>query len=275
MKKYQYQTLRYTHDIVTGEFVNIGIVMFCPEMDFLKFKTISKYRRISEFFNNVKGSYILKSTKHLQHTISIYSQRFNSELPFKAYQSIDEITSEVLPEDDSSMHWSQISQGITLSPDDVFENIYQRYIGKYESPEKKISRTDSDAWREVYKKHFDKYGITSKLKSYSIKTANDMIKFDLGWKNDELHCYHPLSFDLINEEDIKNKVYRWSGIINELQTTNEKMDLFLLTLPAKTSELNKFIENKLKSNTKNIVIIRENGAEDFAMKVAKQIEHLH
>ena len=31
MKPYQYQVIRYTHDRVTGEFVNVGVVLYVPE----------------------------------------------------------------------------------------------------------------------------------------------------------------------------------------------------------------------------------------------------
>ena len=45
MKTYELQVLRYHHDIVTGEFVNVGIVLFNKEMKFLKGAVTHKYAR--------------------------------------------------------------------------------------------------------------------------------------------------------------------------------------------------------------------------------------
>ena len=42
MKPFEYQIVRYLHDRVTGEFVNVGIILFAPEERLLFSKTIQR-----------------------------------------------------------------------------------------------------------------------------------------------------------------------------------------------------------------------------------------
>ncbi len=57
MIKYQYQILRYVHDQFTGEFGNLGVVMYAPKNRFLKCKVVSKYARLSSFFGEINGQF--------------------------------------------------------------------------------------------------------------------------------------------------------------------------------------------------------------------------
>jgi hypothetical protein len=63
MKNYQYQIIRYHHDIATGEFVNVGVVVYCQESGFLKAKVLTKDAHISRFFENVNGQFVLRMLK--------------------------------------------------------------------------------------------------------------------------------------------------------------------------------------------------------------------
>ncbi|MDP5172607.1 MAG: DUF3037 domain-containing protein, partial [Bacteroidia bacterium] len=42
MKKYHYQIIRYVHDHFTGEFVNVGVVVYSKENGFLDCRTVRK-----------------------------------------------------------------------------------------------------------------------------------------------------------------------------------------------------------------------------------------
>src|SRR2546430_4979201 len=43
-------TLRYVHDVVTGEFVNIGVVLYAPEQRFLDARFTTSYERLNAAF---------------------------------------------------------------------------------------------------------------------------------------------------------------------------------------------------------------------------------
>jgi hypothetical protein len=50
MKTYQYQIIRYLHDRVTGDFINVGVIVYAPDYQYLNCKIIAKYGRITSFF---------------------------------------------------------------------------------------------------------------------------------------------------------------------------------------------------------------------------------
>lgn len=103
MISYQYQILRYVHDQVTGEFVNVGLVLYFPEYKIILSNAINKYSRISQFFNEINGNYLLSCLRDLKMQFKKISEQesFN-------YYNIEQITSYILPKDDSSLCFSEV-----------------------------------------------------------------------------------------------------------------------------------------------------------------------
>lgn len=274
MKKYQYQIVRYIHDRVTLEFVNVGIIVFQPETQFLKCKFISKFGRISQFFNEVNGHFLISTLKNFEHQINDTSKTI-SELFFD-YKDLSEITNAILPKDDSAIECSEIFLAIDINPQVALNDLFERLVNKYISEIEKDTLDDKHVWRNVYKEYFDKYNVTKTLKSHSVQTSHDTLEFDKSWKNGAWNCYQSLNFNLKRLDTIKNKVYKWSGIINELRNANEDVHLFLLTTsPQQHKHIKIFIEDTLQQKqSKNVEvhIIYENQAEKFAKSVSEAIE---
>lgn len=270
MIKYSYQIIKYTHDLVTGEFVNVGVVLFEPNNNFIEAKVLNKFSRISNFFGEVNGHFLLSRLKHFQKEIVEISK--NKSL-FSVDHSIDSITSRLIPKDDSSLQLSEMKFGLDLSPINALNDLYKRLVEKYIDGNSQEARTDNYAWNKVYKQYFDQHGITAKLRDHTVQTNNDKIKFDKSWKNGVWNCYQTLSLDLKKEDNIRGKIYKWSGIVRELETASEKMNLFFLTTKPKSEskKLNSFIKETLSLNTDciSVKIVSENDAAAFAEEVKK------
>ncbi len=129
MKKYQYQIVRYVHDQVTGEFVNVGIVVFHPESNFLEGRFIKKYHRISQFFKNVNGDFLVSTLRNFNQQLRIENRRLG-EL-FTDYKTLDAITSAILPKDDSALICSPVFQGIDLDLSAATEDLFNRLVNEY------------------------------------------------------------------------------------------------------------------------------------------------
>lgn len=273
MIRYQYQLVRYVHDRLTKEFVNIGIVVYQHEAKFLKSRFISRFGRISQFFNEVNGYYLLTTLRNFEKQINIISGRTNQL--FFNYKNINEITESILPKDDSALECSEVFYGIDIDFDIALTDLYERLINKYYPEPDDETHDDKYVWKNVYKKYFDKYHITKNLKSHSIQTSHDTIQFDKAWKNGMWHCYQALSFDLKHVDTIKNKVYKWSGILNELDNANEEVFIHFLTVsPSHHKQVQQFIDDTfLQRDSKSIKvsIIKETEAEQFAEAVNKEM----
>ncbi|QRR03086.1 DUF3037 domain-containing protein [Dyadobacter sandarakinus] len=275
MKKYQYQVIRYLHDRVTGEFINVGVIVYSPERQYLNCKVITKYGRITSFFPGANGKAILKSLRHFEKEIARAKPQFFGLFP--APEDLAEITRTILPNDDSSLTLTEVKKGIDLDFNKSLADLYRLLVTKWQSETDESATSDADVWKKKYKKYFDEYGITAKLTEYEVETKYDNFQFDKAWKNEIWHCYLPVSFDLQNVENIRSKVYKWSGKLAELATAEEKIDVTLLTsIPKRHGELSDFISDKLTIQSNNITVslISERNADKFAREVFNEMnEH--
>ena len=156
----------------------------------------------------------------------------------------------------------------------TINDLFTRFVNIHFSQEEDDEvRRDKEVWNKVYKKHFDEYGISSHLTHHNIKTQNDELEFDKAWKNGVWNCFETVSFNLTRPDPIKNKVYKWVGKLDELNSSVEAIHIYLLSvLPNEHSELRNFIKKMIeeKSTDKTKIDI---VSEDQIEAVTKRIKH--
>lgn len=271
---YEYQLLRYRHDVASGEFVNIGLVYFDPKTGFLRTRMTEKKSRLSHFYGQISGDFLLKSLKALQCAFSDLGKKIIDKQLIFNY--IEHLTASVLPADDNTLFFSEPFNGFHFDHQKAFESLYERLIGQYSKETTEPRHDDHYAWTKVYKQYFDEQKITKCLKLHQIKTQCDVIDFDHSVKNGIWHCVQPLSFDLKKKQDIKDKIYRWSGLVNELQTVEETHHIYLMLLMPSDEQLCNLIQQKLtiKQSNLEVTVVTEQDAGDCAYKLKKKLSYL-
>ena len=225
---YSYSILRYVHDVATSEFVNVGVAVHCPEQGFFKVRCRSTAGRVSQVFPslNIKGFRFLMRTvstkfnaltKALSNRLEFSEQSDNLELLLKS----------VTPTDDSALVWSVISSGLTIDPQKTVDDLYLRYVTKYESKHAEHRRSDDDVWRH-FKKELESRKIEDFFTEKTIEGHVDEVKFKSAWKNGAWHCVEPLSFDLSIAESLKEKARNFLGHITSVSDSNEVFKIYLL-----------------------------------------------
>lgn len=276
MKKYQYQILRYVHDQFTQEFVNLGVVVYSAEENFLKATFSNKYSRINALFPNANGRFVSQITKRIQ--VAINKVSVESLNNVNKYNNISAITSSILPIDDSALQFTEPLMAIDFDLERAGQILFSELVEKYILNENSIKTlSDDDVWKKKYKTYFDEYKISEKLKEHKVATQNDVFLFDKSWKNEVWHCYQPLSFDLQTPESIKEKVYRWSGKLKEIQKVNQSLHLtFLSAVSESHFNLKDFVINSLSQEIENlkVEVIMEQDAEKLVQKIKRQM-HAH
>ena len=274
MKTYQYQIIRYTHDVLTEEFVNVGVVVFEPKTGYLKSKFINKFGRITQFYAEVNGHGILSALKAFESEIKRIANQLH-ELFRNDFEYIHQITNEILPKDDSALQCTEMSFGLDTNLEIALEDLFERFVDKYNQENLSETLDDKAVWKEVYKQYFDKYGVTSHLKHHIIQTQNDIFEFDKSWKNGVWNCYQSLSLDFKSNSVIKDKVYKWVGKLNELETAKEQMNIYFLTVSPDKSDLQRFIKDTLSKRDfhdyLSVSVIDESEADSFVDNVRKEI----
>ncbi|MBI5100038.1 MAG: DUF3037 domain-containing protein [Nitrospirae bacterium] len=272
---YTFSILRYVHDVLTGEFVNVGVILFAPKAKYLNALCTTRYSRISKIFSDFDNEHFRKSVRYIQATIEEEGERLLNELPFKEpADNAKRFAARILPVDDSSLQFSPEGYGLTEHPEKTLEQIYDRYVEKYYEKVERISRTDDDVWR-VYKKPFEEKRILSHLISHKITGNNYEHEFNYSWKNEKWHVNEPISFDLIDTNEIIDKAHKWLGRMESLHDGGEPFKLnVLLGSPREEKVKSVYIkaQNILNKMPCDHEFIKEDQAETFAENLKKEIE---
>ncbi len=225
---YTYSILKYVHDIATGEFVNVGVALYCQEKNYFNVILRTTVGRVADLFPDVKADAFKVLMKRLTKRFKELNKVYSTQIDFcDRHDNLEEILRSITPKDDSAIVWSNASFGLTDHPQKTLEKLYARYVSKYDNKKAQHHRTDADVWR-CFKKDLADRRILSNFKEKVISGLNDEVKFPFAWKNGVWHCIEPLSFDLSAPESIRDKAYKCLGQISSIADTKEEFKLYLL-----------------------------------------------
>lgn len=225
---YSYSVLRYVHDTVTGEFVNVGLAMFSAHGSFLCFKTKPTISRITSMFPSLNTVAFKDLLRVLRSRFSVISAEAKSGLELSnKKRTLDELLLHAMPIDDSSLRWSPVSNGVCDDLPSTFEKIFARHITKFDQKLSRKNRTDEDVWRQ-FRRDLEKRNLLSFFDKKNISGKDDELEFPFAWKNGIWHCIEPISFDLTASESIKDKAHKWLGQITSVTDSSEKFKVYLV-----------------------------------------------
>jgi hypothetical protein len=274
-KKYSFAVLRYYHDILSGEFLNVGVVLYISDLQYLNFTYTHRYGRLSKTFLDVDGEHFKRMLRKIYSRVFEISQNLKNPGFFdEKIKSLRQLTSMVLPIDDSSLQFSNEGFGVTDNPDKAMEYLFDRYVNKYVEKQPKFSRTDDDVWR-IFKKPLEEKKIINYLRPHKIISKNYEYNFAYSWKNEVWHLNEAVSFDLIEPQHIVEKANTWLGRVTTLSDTSDKFKLnLLLGKPHDEKHMKAFIkaENIMNKMPCDHEFINENEAEEFASELQKEIK---
>lgn len=272
---YTFSVLRYVHDPVTAEFVNIGVALYAPAVKYLNAICTSHYRRLSVVFEPIDGDHFREITRFLESRIELLGQKLNSELPFaNPPGNIEAVLAQVLPADDSAIQFSTAGGGFTSDPEKTLNEMYVRYVERYVSKATRPSRDDEEVWK-VFRAPLERRQVIKYLRPKRIVAPDYDYEFTRARKNEVWHAYEPISFDLAETDSIKDKANRWLGRVTTLADSKEKFRLHLLLGSPRESKLQKAYvqaKNILNKMPDKPQFIEENDAEHFADALKKEID---
>jgi len=264
-------TLRYVHDVVTGEFANIGVVVYAPDERFLEARFATSYERLNAIFLKIDHLHFRALMRYMTNRFEELGAEVRDGLHVQPVTALSEVVKQVLPPDDSSLQWSQQGGGITDDPSRVLGDLYKRMVERFVSGATQVSRTDE----EIAKPFRAKLGrAATKLAEKTIETKDYRYDFNLAWKNDIWHLYEPVSFDLIDPNSIREKANRWLGRGVALNDARERFKIhFLLGEPRQpgTTEAFQNALHLLQKIPGQKELVRENEVQGFAERVAEEI----
>ncbi|TGN75979.1 DUF3037 domain-containing protein [Bradyrhizobium yuanmingense] len=208
-QQFSFVVLRYVHDILTAEFVNVGLVMYLPAEGKVIAKTRSTIGRLRGVFPDLDRPAFQLAMSNVRRGLQKIAKRKSTAGMFKSLESVASIAREAVPHDDSSLQWSPVGGGLTANPKETFDRLYSQFVSRYDQ-KTSHRRTDEEIWRPVIAKLAERH-LEARLQEKVISGAVDDVTFKHAWKNGQWHVYEPVSFDLAEADSIKSKAREWLG----------------------------------------------------------------
>lgn len=276
--KYKFSVLRYIHDPVTQEFVNIGVALYSEQLRYVDAMCEANYGRISRMFTKIDGDRFRQSTRYIQEQIKKRGEQLESRLPFDSNVPMEKLLAAVLPPDDSAFQFSPLGAGVSSDMEKTLKDLFDRLVEKYAQALETPRRDEEEVWK-VYRRALEQRHITAHLTEKRIVAPNYEYVFQHSWKNQFWHLYEPVSFDLMEPASIVDKANRWLGRATSLSEGSEKFKIYvLLGEPHEASLKSAFTkaQNILHKMPGDPEFVRENEAESFAQELAQEIRaHVH
>ena len=129
---YSYTVLRYIHDVVSGERLNVGVVMHAPAVGFLKVRTRKTVDRLKQAFPDLDDAAFIDAMLAVDRGFATVMKQVGTARLCDAGTNARALALNVLPEDDSALQWSPTATGLTVDLDRTFERLYERYVTRYD-----------------------------------------------------------------------------------------------------------------------------------------------
>jgi len=264
-------TLRYLHDVVTGEFANIGVVLYSPEQRYLEARFTTSYERLNAIFLKIDHLHYRALMRYMANRFEEIAAEIRDGLQVPPVTALKEIVRQVLPPDDSSLQWSEQGGGFTQDAAKTTDELFKRLVERYVAGAEQVSRSDEEI-AKPFKARLGK--MAEKLAEKKIETKDYQYDFRFAWKNDIWHLYEPVSFDLVDPGSIREKANKWLGRGVALHDAREKFKIHFLLGEPRQVETKQAFENAIHLLSKipgHKELIRENELEHFAAQVAEDI----
>ncbi|MGX5803918.1 DUF3037 domain-containing protein [Bradyrhizobium sp. Arg314] len=230
---YTYMILRYRHDPVAGEQVNVGVVVHAVRSGFLGAIMRRSYGRIAKMFPTLDGATLRQDLIGIERAFQKLA-RTNVSGDMVGRPSAATYALRVVGKDDSALVWSDIGSGVTSDPAKTLEDLHSRFVTRYDEATA-ARRSDADIWRPFRDLLLERK-IENVFQRKTIVGTHDAVEFDHSWKNGKWHCFQPLSFDLTSAAGIQEKAARWVGhMVGLKQAVDEFQPYFIVGEPSDDS----------------------------------------
>lgn len=269
---YTYTVLRYVHDIATGEFVNVGVVLYAPRIPYLQAEMRSTYGRLARVFPDLDGDAFKRAMFHVERSVANTAKRLSAAPHDKDVTAL-ELATCTLVSDDSSLQWSPVGSGRTKDPAKELERLFAKFVMQYDRT-RPNSRSDEEVWKS-FSRALANRQILEKLEQKEIVSDVDRMTFRHAWKNSHWHCFEPVSFDFAEGERIHKKATRWAGQMLALANAPERFKIYLLVGEPTRVDMQSHYHRALRILETIPVaseIVQESQADALAGRMADEIK---
>jgi hypothetical protein len=278
MQPYEFAVLRYVHDPVANECLNIGVVLFSrtDEVVFFDSRFEQKYGRLSEAFSGFDGENFRRFVNRIQRHVEHSCAELNKSVLFQSeITSLGGLLSEVVPDAGMSFRFGEVSAGIADDLSVELGHLFYRFVTSQYEKGLVENRSDEAVWN-TFKAPLKAHRVLDKLVEKTFTVDKFEFTFPHAFKNGKWHVLESASFDYVRADQVKQKATNYLGIGSALSKNDEIGKMYLLLgKPSRESHLEqyerakRFLSERLEIEH---VIVEEKDAEELAATVAGFME---
>ena len=128
---YTYAVLRYRHDPLAGEMLNVGVLVHAPTSRFLKFTMRTMYGRLSGLYPDFDGTALTADLKRAETALNrLATSEADSLLTTSITAGV--FARRVLDDPAGSYVWGETGSGLTRDPEHELSLLYERFISRFD-----------------------------------------------------------------------------------------------------------------------------------------------
>ena len=199
--------VRYMHDLVTGETLNIGVVVLCPARGFARARFLQSWGRITAAFPRSSPVHLRRVCAAIAEACDRWVEH-SGEL-FAGTSDVAALVREALT-NEAGITLSPTISGVTSDPERTLGELFDRNVGRYCEVAEVASRDDADIWQGFARRVRERdASVLSKLQRRTLSSREFpafRVELEHAWKNASWHAVYPLSLDLTQVRSITLKV---------------------------------------------------------------------
>ena len=222
---YSYVVLRYVHDPVADESVNVGVLVHAPASRFLQARTRTTFGRLRTLYPDLDGEAFKRALRAVEEGVDGLAKEVAST-PLLPLSDAASLARSVLPDDDSGLRWSRVGRGLTRDPATTLDALFLRFVARHDRASDR-RRDDDDVWRSISQK-LAAHDVVDRFEEKTIRGGADEITLRHAWKNGRWHAVEPVSLDLADADGVKGKARRWLGHLSAVDGLAEQAIIHLV-----------------------------------------------
>jgi hypothetical protein len=245
---YTFSLIRYVHDPIAGEALNVGVLLSSPAGSFLDVKLEYRYERFSATFARFDGERFKQVLRHFAGAISDARDTRETLLLFASDSQMStsaEIGRRIWTDLGTSFRVSESMGGVGENLPAILDDLFERFVTSQYERQQPDHLSDDQVWSR-FRGQLSSV-VTHRLRPKKFETADYVIQFDHAFENEQWHVLQPVSMDYSKAALMQEKATKWLGAAINLQESTEAAKgkfYFLLHPPESQKDREAYVRSK-------------------------------
>lgn len=220
---YTYSLIRYVHDPIAGEALNVGVLLHSPAVSFLDAKLEFRYERFSSTFARFDGERFKQVLRHFMAAMDEARESLSTAPLFirdsSASTTSSDFAKRIWIDSGLSFRVSEPMGGVGENMPALLDQLFDRFVTSQYPQQDSQHMTDEQVWTRYRGKLPNE--VKRNLRPKTFETRDYKIEFEHAFQNERWHVLQPVSMDYARTSSMQEKAARWLGAAVNLQESPE------------------------------------------------------